>query len=72
MGNAGNRFEIRSSKSETNPKHETQMTETLMHAGRSVLIIWVWIIRACFGFRVSDFGFPRLAASDFTRLCLKT
>ncbi len=45
------KFEIR------NPK-QIQMTETLPPVGRSVLNFGILVIRACFGFRISDFVFP--------------
>jgi hypothetical protein len=38
------------------------MTETLPPAGTSVWDIEISIIRACFGFRVSIFGFPERAS----------
>ena len=50
--------EIQNSKSETNSKHENQMTETLSPARRSRFEFWILIIRACFGFRNSDFELP--------------
>jgi hypothetical protein len=35
-----------------------------MTRSRHLLGIWIWIICVCFGFRVANFGFPRLAADD--------
>jgi len=50
------KLEIQNSKSETNSKHKAQMTETLSRIGGSRLGFWISVIRACFGFRASDFG----------------
>jgi hypothetical protein len=49
------KFEARSTKSETNSKHETPMTETLSQVDGSRLEFRISVIRACFGFRNWNF-----------------
>jgi len=69
------KFEIRNPtprrrerQSETNSKHEVQMTETppRIRAGRFVL--WISVIWVCFGIRDSCFGFTPIAAQPFSSL----
>jgi len=43
-----------------NPKFKTDHP-----AGDSVSVIWILVLWICFGFRVSDFGFPAQQVSDF-------
>ena len=55
-------FEIRSTKSETNPKFEGINDKNKSSFGRHciyyfVSVIWIFVIRNCFGFRISIFGF---------------
>src|SRR5262245_3415945 len=47
--------EIRISKSETKPKHEIRIRNNLLD--HSFRIFDFGLIRVCFGFRYSDFGF---------------
>lgn len=63
------KFEIRSTKYETNPKHEARMLQTCRRARD--LGLRIWVIRPCFAFRVSDFvlaaAFPGLCEGRDTR-----
>ena len=52
--------EIRNPKSETNPKFQAGMTETLTPLGGSVLNFGLWTFEfvSDFVLRISDFGLP--------------
>jgi hypothetical protein len=53
------KFEIRNPKHETNTKSEFSNVQnvTTQEELSGVLVIWILVIRICFGFRYSDFGF---------------
>ncbi len=53
------KFEIRNPKHETNTKSEFSNVQniTIQRDLSSVSVIWILVIRICFGFRYSDFGF---------------
>jgi len=53
------KFEIRNTKHETNTKSEFSNVQnvTTRKVLSGVSDIWILVIRICFGFRYSDFGF---------------
>jgi len=53
------KFEIRSTKHETNLKSEFSNVQNVNTRKDlfCVSVIWILVIRICFGFRYSDFGF---------------
>ena len=53
------KFEIRNPKHETNLKSEFSNVQNvnIQRELSSVSVIWILVIRICFGFRYSDFGF---------------
>ena len=53
------KHEIRNSKHETNSKYECSNVQsgTTIKDFSDVSVIWILVIRICFGFRYSDFGF---------------
>jgi hypothetical protein len=53
------KFEIRNPKHETNTKSEFSNVQnvTAQNDLSGVSVIWILVIRICFGFRYSDFGF---------------
>src|SRR5262245_22531839 len=52
------KHEMRSTKHETNSKHERAMSQTYF-----VCVIRICVIGACFGFRTSDFEFQLRASA---------
>ena len=57
------KFEYRNPKSETNPKSKYSNDQNDGYTDirdRYVSVIWILVIRNCFDFRASDFGFMDL------------
>jgi hypothetical protein len=53
------KIEIRNTKHETNTKSEFSNVQNVTSRKElsGVSVIWILVIRICFGFRYSDFGF---------------